>query len=133
MHGEIKANNLINPIEDPPNISKILDITKYNGQPHCFKWRAHDTAISTIRAVKIPNDYIITAAINSLVVKLWNIDGSILGAFNIDIPLPYKWDITIETQDKNEKKVLKGLICAKEIQTAPAIIRSKCNRIYRRW
>ena len=117
LHSEIKASNLLNPQEESLDHSRILDLSKYIGEAHYFKWRAHETGVTTLRCVQVPNAYILTAAGNSLVVKMWSIDGTLMGAFNIDIPLPYKWKITIETKQKHQTKALKGLICANEIQT----------------
>lgn len=69
---------------------------------------AHRGSITSISVIKVPHEYLLTTGCDKYV-KVINMSGDCITAWNVNHPLPLKWDLQVDLLQDIRTKVLFGL------------------------
>ncbi|KAL4463948.1 hypothetical protein ABPG74_005885 [Tetrahymena malaccensis] len=65
---------------------------------------AHRDVLTSFQFVEMSQKCIVTSSQDQYV-RIWTLDGQLIGNLNINHPLPIKWDVLIDSHEKVKKKV----------------------------
>ena len=71
-------------------------------------FKAHDDTLTALNIIHIPDKKLVSTSIDSFV-KIWSLDGALLGSLSINHPLPMNWDIKVNDSQKYKKKIFYAL------------------------
>ena len=72
------------------------------------EFKAHNDSLSTLKIVNMSEKRLVSASLDSYI-KIWTLEGDLLGSFNIKHPLPIMWNLDVDSSKKNRKKIYYAL------------------------
>jgi len=71
-------------------------------------FKAHDDTLTALSIIHIPDKKLISTSIDSFV-KIWSLEGNLLGSMSINHPLPMSWEMKVNDSQKYKKKIFYAL------------------------
>ena len=65
---------------------------------HLIKFKAHESEISLLKIFRLPHLRVMSCSVDSRVIKIWTLVGTQMASLNIDMPLPYKWELSMDNK-----------------------------------